>query len=307
MAGVITPVRSLWQRFAYALLIAAAFSLMLLGKAEVLLVERARVALTDAFTPLLEVLSRPAASVTEMADRVARWRDMEATIQRLEEENARLRRWQFAATRLDAENLALRRLSKFVPPPQPNFISARVIADAGGAFVRSVLINVGERQGVRRGLAVVSGEGLAGSVVEVGLLHARVLLVTDLNAQIPVFIESSRDPAVLVGDNSNQLRLLYLPQNAKVSPGDRVVTSGHGGVFPPGLPVGMVTSISEAGVRVKPVVDWTHLEFVRVLDYNLRGVVGAPDGPPAFSALPPGYQTAPSDGSVQVPAGGARR
>jgi len=281
-SSVAQPVRSLWSRFAFATLIAAAFGLMLLGKADVLLVDRARVVVLDALAPVIEVVSRPAATVSDMMDNVRDLRYLRAENARLAVENDRLERWQHVARRLEAENRALRALTNFVPPQDVDFVSARVIADAGGAFVRSVMITAGDRHGVALGNAAVSGEGLVGGVVEVGDAHSRVLLITDLNSQIPVVVERTRDPAVLAGDNTRAPRIVYLPQNAQVVPGDRIVTSGHGGVFPPGLAVGMVTTITDGSIRVTPFVDWERLEYVRIMMTGTDGVVQ-----PESANLPP--------------------
>jgi rod shape-determining protein MreC len=296
---VAQPVRSLWHRFAYIALVAAAFGLMLLGKADVVIVERTRIAVTDAVVPILEVLSEPASSMTRALDTVAEFRDLHGELARLKQENIQLRQWRHVATGLQAENHALQRLTHFVPPPTPKVISGRAISNAGGPFVRSILVNVGSRQGIRRGLAAVSGTGFVGVVVEVGDLHSRVLLMTDLNSQIPVVVETTRDPGVLSGDNSNRPRLLFLPQNANISTGDPVVTSGQGGVLPAGLPVGVITAISDAGVKVKSVVDWDRLEFVRFLDYRVEGVGGNPDSTtrPA-SVVPPLKTNSSRDGST---------
>jgi rod shape-determining protein MreC len=272
-SNVAQPVRSLWSRFAFATLIAAAFGLMLMGKADVLLVERARVVVLDALAPVIEVVARPAEAVSDMMDNVRDLRYLRAENARLAVENDRLERWQHVARRLEAENRALRALTNFVPPRDVEFVSARVIADGGGAFVRSVMITAGERHGVALGNAAVSGEGLVGGVVEVGDEYSRVLLITDLNSQIPVVVERTRDPAVLAGDNTRAPRLVYLPQNAQVVPGDRIVTSGHGGVFPPGLAVGMVTTITDGAIRITPFVDWERLEYVRLLMTGTDGVV----------------------------------
>jgi rod shape-determining protein MreC len=274
--------RSLWHRFAYMTLVLAAFGLMLLGKVDVVIVERARVAVIDAVVPILEVLSEPAGSITRGFDKIGEFRDLQAELERLKLENSQLRQWRHVATGLQAENHALRSLTHFVAPASPRVISGRAISNAGGPFVRSILVNVGSRQGVRRGLAAVSGSGFVGVVVEVGDQHSRVLLMTDLNSQIPVVVQTTRDPGVLSGDNSNRPRLLFLPQNARVSTGDPVVTSGEGGVLPAGLPVGVITAISEAGVHVKPIVDWDRLEYVQFLDYRIAGAFGNP------SALAPG-------------------
>jgi rod shape-determining protein MreC len=272
------PLKVFAQRFTFLGLIALSVGLMVLGKAETPLVERARAAVTDAFIPVLDAISRPVATVADIGDRVSSMMNVYSENTRLREENERLLNWQAVARKLDAENHSLREIAHFVPEAQVSFVSARVVADAGGTFVRSVLVVAGARDGVAKGQAAVTGEGLVGRVGEVGDRSARILLLTDYNSQVPVMIESSGERAILTGDNSDQPKLVYLTSTARPQPGDRVVTSGHGGVFPPGLPIGVVISAGEGTVRVRPFVEFYRLDHVRLIDYGLAGTlsVGAP-------------------------------
>ncbi len=267
------PVKGWLQRFALLLFIGAALGLMVMGRADVRLVERLRIVLTDVATPVLDVLSRPVASLSEAIAYGRGLIALNAENARLREENARLRHWESVARRLGRENAALRALLNMVDDPKLSFVTARVVADSGGVFVRTVLINAGARDGLRRGQAVITGDGLVGRIVETGEHSARVLLLTDLNARVPVVVEQSRVPAILAGDNSDRPRLSFIPVNATVSLGERIVTSGQGGMLPPGLPIGTVASIEDGVVRVEPFVDWSTLEYVRVLDYALPGVL----------------------------------
>jgi rod shape-determining protein MreC len=88
-----------------------------------------------------------------------------------------------------------------------------------------------------------------------------------------VVVGTARDRALLAGDNTNAPELLYLGPTAKVQVGDYVTTSGHGGVFPPGLPIGVVSAVSEKGIRVKPFVEWAHMEVLRIVDYEMTGIL----------------------------------
>ena len=291
--GMVRPLGGLWHRFAFVLLILAAFTIMLVGKADIVIVNRLKGEIADAVTPILDVVSRPTQALAELIDQTRQWRDLQAQNARLREENKRLRRWQGAALELEAENRALRALSTFRPGPRASFVTSRVIADGGGPFVHSLMINAGSRAGVRKGMAAVASGGLVGTVVSVGNRHARVLLATDLNSQIPALVEHSRLPTVVAGNNSRRLELRYLPQNAAVRPGDRVITSGHGGMLPPGLAIGTVSSVNERGVWLTPAVDWDTLEYLRVLDYKLDGVVNdGTEKDPVYAVHPP--ETAPS-------------
>ena len=263
------PNRSLIQRLTFAMLVLASFALLVLGKADIVLVERIRVAVSDATAPILGFMSEPAANIAQVIEETVELAALQEENVRLQEENARLRRWEQVARHLEAQNQSLRDLLNYVPDAPARFVSARVIADVGGAYVRSVLVNAGSRNGVAKTQAAITGEGLAGRVAEVGERHARILLITDLNSRIPVIVEPARHRAILAGDNSDRPRLQYLPDNATISPGQRIVTSGHGGIFPPGLPVGVVESVLEGDIRIKPYVDWHRLDQVRIVDYQL--------------------------------------
>ena len=242
------PLRALAQRFSFLLLVLASIALMMVGKIDALSVDNARARVTDAFAPILEAISRPAATAAHVVESVVEVQNAFEENQRLKAENARLLQWKQAALRLEAENNSLRSLLRAVPEPSSSFITARVIAAPGSSFLRALVVTAGRRDGVRKGQAAITGAGLVGRVVEVGEWSSRILLLTDINARIPVVLESSRQRAVMAGDNSDQTRLLYLPPEAPIQVGERVVTSGHGGLFPPGLPVGVVASASERGV-----------------------------------------------------------
>lgn len=271
---VAAPIRSLAQRFAYLGMVVAAFGLMMLGKADVVVVERFRAQITDAVAPLLDAVSRPVATVNDIVAEGRELMNLRAENSRLRKERDRLLQWEAAGRRLEAENLALQRLLNFVPHEARGFISGRVIADSGGAFAHSLVLNAGADDDVRRGQAVVSGDGLIGRVVGVGARSSRILLLTDLNSRIPVVTEQSRIRAVLAGNNTSRPLLDHLPPNDMVIVGERVVTSGHGGILPPGLPVGVVVSVSDGSAVVQPLVATDRLEYVRVIDYGLdQGVL----------------------------------
>lgn len=273
------PFRLFMQRFFLLLLVSAAIGIMLLGRADSVMVERASIVVIDLFSPVMDVVSRPAASVNEAIRSIEEFADIYAENERLRRDNENLKAWQATARALAAQNQSLKALLAFKPEEGARFLSARVVGDSGGAFVRSAIINAGHRQGIQKGQAVLTGDGLAGRVVTAGLQSARVLLITDINSRVPVVVESSRDRAILSGNNSSQPRLNFLPANAAVQEGDRVVTSGHGGVFPPGLPVGRIVNAGDGVVRINPFARLDRLEFVRVVDY---AGVKAPDlAPPS--------------------------
>lgn len=270
---VATPMRSLAQRFAFLLLLGASVGLLMVGRTDPQIFERARMSVLDATAPLLDAMSRPIATAQDLVEQARGLAHLHDENARLRAENARLHNWYNAARTLIAENGQLRDLLHFVADNPARSVTARVIGDANGPFLRSLLVNAGARDGIERGQSAMTGNGLLGRVASVGERSARILLINDLNSRIPVLVEASRARAVLAGDNSDRPRLTYLSANADVPVGARIVTSGHGGVFPPGLPIGTVDEIGDAGVRVRLFTSSHRLEYVRLVDFGLNGVV----------------------------------
>jgi rod shape-determining protein MreC len=91
-----------------------------------------------------------------------------------------------------------------------------------------------------------------------------------------VVLQSSQARAILAGDNTHRPKLIHLSPGASISQGDRIVTSGHGGAFPPGLPVGLVASVNEKGINIEPFVQRSRVTYLRILDYGLTGIVETP-------------------------------
>jgi len=265
---IAAPVKALVHRFLFVLLVTASALLIMVARVDPVLVDQIRTRVVDAFAPILGAFAAPAATVARGMEALEQAWNVYEENQRLREQNARLLPWQQAALRLEAENRSLRSLLNVRTDPSINFITARVVAEPGGAFVRTMLVMAGRRDGVRPGQAVISGMGLVGRVVGVGEWSSRILLITDLNARVPVMLERAQVRAILGGDNTDMPRLVHLSADVHVSVGDRVVTSGTGGLFPPGLPVGVVSSVHERTVRVRPLAELGSLEHVKILDFG---------------------------------------
>jgi rod shape-determining protein MreC len=271
--------KSLLQRFAFLSLIGITFALMLIGKADTVLVERAGVAITDAVTPILRVMSAPASLIADFIGNIHELAAIREENAALRETNARLLQWQSVAQKLESENKSLRDLLALVPEPQATFVTARVVADTGGAFAQSLIITAGSQAGIKKGQVVMTGEGLVGRITQAGVFSSRVLLITDINSRIPVLVGDAGNRAILVGDNTLRPRLMYL-NNRIAAPGDKVVTAGDAEAFPPGLPIGQVASVSDGAVEVQPFVVRDKLMHVRVVDYGLSGILAdAPTAP----------------------------
>lgn len=280
------PVRQALARLTLPVLIAVAFGLMLLGKADTLLAERARIALSDALAPIYAVMAQPLDHVHLLLRNGRRVLSVFEDNARLRQENERLRHWQSVALALDTENARLKANLHWIPDPQAHYVTARVVADAGGVYARSVLLAAGPNHHITKGQIALDDRGLVGRVTEVGSRSVRVLLITDLNSRIPVTLEGSGARAMLMGTNGPRPRLMHWPEGVHPMEGERVVTSAEAGAFPPGLIVGTVHYSASNTPEVQPAARLDRLEIVRIFDYGLRGVLSpeAGDGPPAWHA-----------------------
>lgn len=259
------------QRFSFVLFLGLSLGIIVIGHSKPVIVQSLRARVVDGVAPVLDVLSRPLEMVDAVQIRIQSYRELVRENARLKAENAELMRWQNAALALKTENAELRGLLKYKTEPSAAFISARVIADGGSAYVRSLIVTAGSQDGVREGMAAMTGDGLIGRVVEVGEWSSRLLLITDLNSRIPVMVTGTGDHAILTGDNTPEPKLLYLPLESDVKTGARIVTSGHGGIFPPNLPVGVVTNGGHSNLQIAPIASLGRINQVRLVDFNLAG------------------------------------
>ncbi|MCU0839417.1 MAG: rod shape-determining protein MreC [Rhodospirillales bacterium] len=261
--------KTIAQWITYGMLLIAAGAAVLANKADTALIERVRVQVIGAVAPILELMASPAAGVSGAVDSVRDWLRLADDNARLRSEVARLAEWRAVAERLEAENADLRALLNYVPEPEARFVAARVIADSGGAFAQSLLLNAGSQHGIAKGHVVMTGEGLVGRVIGVAPRASRALLITDLNSRVPVTVGVHGVRAILAGDNTDLPKLVHVEPGATIVRGDRVVTSALTGAFPPGLPVGMVAETERLDASVRPLFDRSRLDFVRVVDLGL--------------------------------------
>lgn len=238
---------------------------MIVDKNDLKVTKLTRYYIVQAFVPLLDTFSKP---VFFLSDIMMDFREIiyiKIENDHLRQENTILKKQLEFAQLLKTENIALRDLLNFHKAIEFDFISARVIADSFGPFMRSVLINVGNDQGIHEGETVIADQGLVGKAIEVGPSYARVLFVTDLNSRIPVEVENTGQKAILAGNNTGRAELLYLPDDYYITPGMTLVTSGDGDVFPNGIPVGKIVAVTDDDIRVQPYVNLDQLEYVSVL------------------------------------------
>ncbi|WP_108484255.1 rod shape-determining protein MreC [Oceaniglobus ichthyenteri] len=227
--------------------------------------ERFRAQIIDTVVPSFDWALVPVTKVANMVRDFQSYTRIYEQNQELRRELQQMKAWKEAALQLEQENAKLLDLNKVRLDPSLTFITGVVLADSGSPFRQSVLLNVGARDGIQNGWATTDGLGLVGRVSGVGDTSARVILLNDTNSRIPVTIQPSGQRSILAGDNTALPPLDFLEAAEAVRPGDRVISSGDGGVFPAGLLVGQVVLGTDKQLRVRLAADYERLEFLRVL------------------------------------------
>lgn len=225
-----------------------------------------------------------------------------ARIEQLEAENRELQAWRDLAERLAERN---RRYETLLRMPPDTFgegadlessIAAQLVLDSGGPFMRTLVANAGELHGVKVGYIAVNENGLVGRVVSVGQHSSRVLMLDDYNSRIPVMGESSRVRAVLAGQAMRRPELSLYPYQLEaprmdfivgaqsLREGERVITSGDGGLYPRGIQVGVARREGNGAWRVALAASQQPIDFVRIIPFV---PIDAPETTADPNATPP--------------------
>jgi len=270
----IRPVR----RILVGLLVVFLLAFFLVWRIDSPRVERFRAAVADRVVPSFDWALVPVTKFSAMVSNFQSYSRIYEQNQELRSELRQMKAWKEAALQLEQKNAKLLDLNNVRLDPKLTFVTGLVLADSGSPFRQSVILNIGERDGIVDGWATTDGLGLVGRISGVGKNTSRVILLTDSNSRIPVTIQPSGQQALLVGDNTARPPVEFLESPELIRPGDRVVSSGDGGVFPPGLLVGQVTLGPDRRLRVRLSADYERLEFLRVLRSNSTESISDPGG-----------------------------
>ncbi len=266
-------IRILAKKFAIVILFLTAFALMLLNKTESVILEKTSSLATDLVSPIVDLLVVPARAIASVYDYFGEIKEVYKDNQNLREENKKLLNLYDKMKVLEVENKLLANLLNYVSPPEARYITARIIAEEGDAFSHSVIAYTGNSNAIKKGQVALSDRGVVGRIDKVGNMYSKILLITDINSRIPVMVEKNRVRGILAGDNTSIPKMVFIPLDAELNIGDRIITSGVAGVFPSGLPVGQIASVEKNNVTVKPYSNLNSLEYVRIVDYGLEGII----------------------------------
>lgn len=235
-------------------------------------------AVLTASSPLLQFFAEPVLVLRRWGSNVlsvlTAWRE----VRELRAEVEELREWRERAVKAESLIGNYEAILRIKPDSAQSYIGARVFADLGGAYRRSLIANIGTREGIQVGQAAMGPTGFVGRIIAASTRASRILLVTDVNSHIAVLIGEEAVRAVMSGDGTDAPFLEFLDEKADLQEGDAVATSGHDGYIPAGLPVGRMMKETD-GWRVRLWEKPVGLEHVRIAEL-----------PQIFS---PGYQDLP--------------
>jgi len=258
-------------RFAYLVIV------VVVGLASIVLCRLTQATVIEAGSswltgPVLAVVGYPVRVVGDVFTGVQGVGDLRAENARLRAEVDRLRQETVQLPEVRRENDLLReQLNLRRAQPGYQWVSGRIIGYDPDPLVKSIIVNVGTRDGIADGMTVVTPQGLVGRVLRASPNTSKVLLLTDVSSSINGVLQESRARGVVNGSLTGRLAMLYIGQGEVVHTGDRVVTSGLGGSFPPGLLIGSVIDVRQKDVdmfqeaRLEPAVDVNRLETVLII------------------------------------------
>lgn len=233
---------------------------------------KAKSVITDLTAPALKVLNNPLGAL----ENYLKTNDILRTrIHYLEEENHKLTEWKNLALKKERENKHLSEMLHVIPEGTVDFKTARVLGTPNDYYHSTLIISTPTDHSLKKNFAVICPKGVVGRVIEVGLSTARVMLATDIGSRIPVRFESG-EQAILAGQNTDELVVTHRHHSllsAKdslptIHVGDTLVTSGFGGIYPPNLPVAVVTRIDHDRIFAKLPYETGRLEYVMILTHS---------------------------------------
>jgi len=252
-------------RLLTAVLVLCLIGIFLLWRIDSPRVERFRAQVVDRVVPSFDWAMAPVTAVVNVGRDFQSYRQIVQQNRQLRRELQQMKAWKEAALQLEQENARLLDLNKVRLDPRLTHVTGVVMADSGSPFRQSLLLNVGARDGIKDGWATMDGIGLVGRISGVGRNTSRVILLTDSSSRVPAIVQPSGQTTIVQGNNTMAPPLAFLENPDDVRAGDRVVSSGDGGIFPAGLLIGQVAKSPEGQLRVRLAADYERLEFLRVL------------------------------------------
>ncbi|NDF12747.1 MAG: rod shape-determining protein MreC [Proteobacteria bacterium] len=268
IVSAVMPLRGLVMRMTLIFLLFAVGATVIYVRSNEEHVSMLRAEVMDIVTKVVDVLSLPVRGVIAVKESIFDAVNVYTENEFLRRQNQRLIHMQSMATQLAVENAKLRGLLNFVPEPELQFVTARVIMEVSNSLGRAAMVNAGSRDGLEKGQIVVNDKGLVGRILEVGDTSSRVLLITDINSRVPVISSITEERGILTGNNLDNPLMKHIPIATQMEAGETITTSGDGEYYPSGLPVGTVKEMREKEAVIQPFVNVGKLEYVNIIQFK---------------------------------------
>ena len=222
----------------------------------------------DLSSPVVKVAEVPVLWFNFLNDSITEFRDIVDNNEKLKTEILELQHYKNSYYVLKQENSTFRSLLKYNRSLEKSFITSRVIGNTGGIYHRTLLLDKGMKDGVKKNDGVMGIGGLLGKIVDVSENNSRVLLLTDMNSALPVFIIGSDERSIMQGDGGENPTLKFIENIETVKVGQKVITSGDGGMLPNGIPVGRVIAVDGYRAKVKLFTKTKNNLFARIVKFR---------------------------------------
>ena len=253
------------QRFSLFVLLFSSIFLIVLGKFNFTAINYLKITINEAVYRTSFVASIPEKYTTysyrAIEEHIKLYKDYNFQKEELE----KLKSEKYEVKFLEAENKRLKKVLNDINYSS-ELVIAKVIIDKQSPFLRSIIINKGSKNNIKKGMSVLSDSYLIGKVVEVNYMTSRVLLLSDLNSKIPVTIEPGSIQSILSGDGKNSGNIQYTKDNLPIADGSIIYTSGTGGLLKSGIPIGKIEQ-NENQNSVNFFIDFSQLRYVKVASY----------------------------------------
>ena len=254
------------QRFSLFALLFSSIFLIVLGKFNFTAINYLKITINEVVYRTSFVASIPEKYITysyrAIEEHIKLYKDYNFQKEELE----KLKSEKYEVKFLEAENKRLKKVLNDINYSS-ELVIAKVIIDKQSPFLRSIIINKGSKNNIKKGMSVLSDSYLIGKVVEVNYMTSRVLLLSDLNSKIPVTIEPGSIQSILSGDGKNSGNIQYTKDNLPIADGSIIYTSGTGGLLKSGIPIGKIEQ-NENQNSVNFFIDFSQLRYVKVSSYT---------------------------------------
>ena len=254
------------QRFSLFVLLFSSIFLIVLGKFNFTAINYLKITINEVVYRTSFVASIPEKYITYsyrvIEEHIKLYKDYNFQKEELE----KLKSEKYEVKFLEAENKRLKKVLNDINYSS-ELVIAKVIIDKQSPFLRSIIINKGSKNNIKKGMSVLSDSYLIGKVVEVNYMTSRVLLLSDLNSKIPVTIEPGSIQSILSGDGENSGNIQYTKDNLPIADGSIIYTSGTGGLLKSGIPIGKIEQ-NENQNSVNFFIDFSQLRYVKVSSYT---------------------------------------